>query len=122
MRNTHVTIDLSALAHNLHIAKQHAPNAKLMAMVKANAYGHGASECLPALQSADALGVACLAEAKTLQQAGWKKPIILLEGHFRWTSGNIALPTAYNVWCITPSNWTGHYNTLPNSRATRQFG
>lgn len=82
MRNTHVTIDLSALAHNLQIAKQHAPNAKLMAMVKANAYGHGASECLPALQSADALGVACLAEAKILQQAGWKKPIILLEGAF----------------------------------------
>ncbi|ELA08711.1 alanine racemase [Moraxella macacae 0408225] len=82
MRNTHITIDLSALAHNLQIAKQHAPHAKLMAMVKANAYGHGVNECLPTLQSADALGVACLAEAKTLQQAGWDKPIIVIEGAF----------------------------------------
>lgn len=82
MRPTTITIDLPALAHNLAVAKAHAPTAKILAMVKANAYGHGAVACLPALQQADGLGVACLAEALPLRQAGWAKKIVLIEGAF----------------------------------------
>lgn len=82
MRNTCVNIDLAALAHNFHIVQQHAPTAKVLAMVKANAYGHGALDCLPVLLTADALGVACLDEALALQQAGWDKKIVVIEGAF----------------------------------------
>lgn len=82
MRPTHITINLSALIHNLQRVKVYAPTAKVLAMVKANAYGHGVVGCLPALKQADALGVACLAEAIELQQAGWQKLIVLIEGVF----------------------------------------
>lgn len=82
MRQTSITIDLSTLNHNLQRVKDYAPTAKVLAMVKANAYGHGAVNCLPAVQQADALGVACLQEAIELQQAGWQKLIVLIEGAF----------------------------------------
>lgn len=82
MRTTSVTIDLSALAHNIVRVKQLAPTANVLAMVKANAYGHGAVQCLSALQAVDALGVACLDEAMMLIEAGWQKPIVLIEGCF----------------------------------------
>lgn len=82
MRNTHITIDLPALTHNIQLVKNLAPTAKVMLMVKANAYGHGAVKCLPAFYQADALGVACLDEALELQQAGWTKKIVVIEGAF----------------------------------------
>ena len=55
MRQTSITIDLAALTHNLQRVKDYAPTAKVLAMVKANAYGHGAVNCLPAVAQADAL-------------------------------------------------------------------
>lgn len=73
-------IDLSALQHNLSIARQYQPNQKILAMVKANAYGHGALDCARALESADALGVASIAEATSLREGGIKCPLILLPG------------------------------------------
>ncbi len=82
MRQTYIQIHLSALQHNLTCVKNFAKKSKVLAMVKANAYGHGAVECLPALSQADALGVACLTEAIPLQTAGWQKPIVLMEGAF----------------------------------------
>lgn len=82
MRATTVTIDLTALAHNVQQVKHFAPTAQVMAMVKANAYGHGAVGCLPALHAVDALGVACLDEALVLQSAGWTKKIVVIEGAF----------------------------------------
>lgn len=82
MRQTSITIDLAALTHNLQRVKDYAPTAKVLAMVKANAYGHGAVNCLPAVTQADALGVACLQEAIELQQAGWQKLMVVIEGAF----------------------------------------
>ncbi|MFW2177425.1 MULTISPECIES: alanine racemase [unclassified Moraxella] len=82
MRQTTVTINLSALAHNVQRVKQYAPTAQVMAMVKANAYGHGAVACLPAFDHIDALGVACLTEALALRQAHWTKKIVIIEGAF----------------------------------------
>ena len=112
MRNTHVYIDLSALKHNLQIAKHHAPNAKVLAMVKANAYGHGAVECLPALTSADALAVACLKEAIPLQQAGWQKPIVLIEGAFSLEEWQYTC--SHDLQCVVHHkeqlNWVLNYN------------
>ena len=63
MRQATVYIDSEALQYNLNRVKQLAPTAKIVSMVKANAYGHGVKDCLPALSSTDAFGVACLEEA-----------------------------------------------------------
>lgn len=98
MRNTQICIDLSALVHNIGRVKNFAPTAKVMAMVKANAYGHGAVACLPALQDVDALGVACLAEAKVLQEAGWQKSLVVVEGAFSFDEW--AYCVAHNIQCM----------------------
>lgn len=81
-RQAVVTLDTTALLHNLANVTQLAPNSKVLAMVKANAYGHGVAHCLPALSQADGLGVASFAEAKEVRQLGWDKTIVLIEGVF----------------------------------------
>lgn len=81
-RPTFVTIDLPALQFNLQRVKQYAPSQRVMAMVKANAYGHGIEVVAHALDQADAFGVASLEEGVSLREAGIKQPIILVEGLF----------------------------------------
>lgn len=75
-------IDLGALQHNLRITRQAAPNSRVMAVVKANGYGHGLVRVAQALREADGFGVACLEEAVGLREAGVRQPITLLEGFF----------------------------------------
>jgi alanine racemase len=82
MRPATATIDLAALRHNLAQARERAAGAKVVAVVKANAYGHGAARVLPALDAAEMLGVACIEEALSLREAGARRPILLLEGVF----------------------------------------
>ncbi len=86
MRHASVTINQTALAHNLNTIKRHAPNAHVVAMVKADAYGHGVHHCLPALTDADAFGVASFGEALDVhdicQTLMLSKRIILIEGVF----------------------------------------
>ncbi len=79
-RATRALINLSALRHNLSIARRHAPDSHIMAIIKANGYGHGSVAIARALDLADTFGVACLDEAITLRQAGIEQPIVLLEG------------------------------------------
>lgn len=98
MRATHITIDLNALAHNVQRAKDFAPTAKLMAMVKANAYGHSAVDCLPALAQVDALGVACLDEALSLKNADWTKTLVVIEGAFSEQEWQTCI--AQNIECV----------------------
>ncbi len=75
-------IDLQALVANFHVTKNMAPNAKVLAVLKANAYGHGLEKIAKALPDADAFGVARLDEALALRAGGVVKPIVLLEGFF----------------------------------------
>lgn len=82
MRTATITIKQNALSHNLQQVKNLAPNAKILAMVKANAYGHGVAAALPALQQADGIGVASFTEALEARQLGWDKAIGLVEGVF----------------------------------------
>ena len=79
-RATRAVINLSALRHNLSIVRRHAPNSRITAIIKANAYGHGSVTVAQALHQADAFGVACLDEAISLREAGISQPIVLLEG------------------------------------------
>lgn len=75
-------IDAQALRHNLGVVRRHAPDSRVLAMVKADGYGHGALDCARALLigGADALGVACLGEALQLRQAGIIAQICATQG------------------------------------------
>jgi len=75
-----ITIDRDAVTHNLEIVKNLAPHSKIMAVVKADAYGHGVLRIAQALEDVDAFGVARLDEAEVLRDAGCKSKIVLLEG------------------------------------------
>ncbi|MDH5324724.1 MAG: alanine racemase [Gammaproteobacteria bacterium] len=81
-RATRAGINLSALQHNLECARQYAPGRRIVAIIKANAYGHGVLRVANALHTADAYGVASLDEALLLRLSGITSPILLLEGFF----------------------------------------
>lgn len=82
MRPAHALIDLNALRHNYLLAKS-LSGQRALAVIKANAYGHGAVQCAAALaEIADGFAVACIEEALELRAAGVSKPILLLEGWF----------------------------------------
>lgn len=80
MRGTAAYISLAALTHNLKQVKKMAPTQSILAMVKANAYGHGLVEVARALKEVAGLGVATLDEALALRQAGITQAIFLMEG------------------------------------------
>lgn len=75
-------VDLAALSDNLARARVLAPRADVLAVVKANAYGHGIERVLPALSSADGLALIELDVALRLRGNGYLRPILLLEGFF----------------------------------------
>lgn len=78
-----IEIDLAALTHNLAVVRRHAPDARVMAVVKADAYGHGLLTVAHTLAAhADALAVARLDEALQLRAGGIGAPIAVLEGVF----------------------------------------
>jgi len=77
------TIHLAALQHNFDIIRKTAPSSQILAVLKANAYGHGLERIAKALPQADAFGVARIDEALALRASGVVKPIVLLEGFFR---------------------------------------
>ena len=72
MRPLTATIDLAALRHNLEVVRRYAPRARVMAVVKANAYGHGLERACAALTTADGFAVLGLNEALALRALGWK--------------------------------------------------
>ncbi|MFQ6006032.1 MAG: alanine racemase, partial [Woeseia sp.] len=73
-------IRLGALKHNLQVIRDKAPGTRVMAVIKANAYGHGIVEVAGALSGADSLAVARLGEAQAVRNAGIESPIVILEG------------------------------------------
>lgn len=75
-------IHADALAHNLARARAAAPDARVWAVVKANAYGHGLARAYPGLRAADGFALLDIAEAETLRALGWRGPLLLLEGAF----------------------------------------
>jgi alanine racemase len=82
-RPIRATISAGALAHNLALAKAAARGARVWAVLKANAYGHGVERAARALQAADGFAVLDFQEAVRLRLAGVAKPILLLEGFFK---------------------------------------
>ncbi|MBP0597076.1 alanine racemase [Herbaspirillum sp. LeCh32-8] len=76
------SISISALQHNLSVAKARAPKARAWGVVKANAYGHGLERAVRGLAAADGLALIEVDYAVRLRELGWTKPILLLEGFF----------------------------------------
>ena len=79
-RPTSATIHTDALRHNLGQLRARAPGSRVMAVVKADGYGHGLERVARALGAADAFGVAALSDAERLRAAGLSQPIVLLSG------------------------------------------
>lgn len=98
MRQATVYIDSEALQYNLNRVKQLAPTAKIVSMVKANAYGHGIKDCLAALSGTDAFGVACLEEALEIRDLGYQQMITLIEGVFSENEMQIIIDQ--NIECV----------------------
>jgi alanine racemase len=73
-------IDLAALRHNLGVVRAHAPASRVWAVIKADAYGHGAGRAAAVLADADGFALARVHEALALRRVGVHKPLLVLEG------------------------------------------
>jgi alanine racemase len=82
MRPLQATIHTAALRHNLALARARAPRSKILAVIKANGYGHGMLRVAAALAESDGFAVLRVEEGATLREAGVHQPILLLEGLF----------------------------------------
>ena len=85
-----VRIDLASLTYNFNVARAAAPTSQIMAVVKADAYGHGAEVVAKHLKSADAFAVARISEAVALRESGINHPITVLSGFIDQHSVHLA--------------------------------
>lgn len=88
-------INREALQHNLSVVRKLAPTSKVMAVIKANAYGHGIEQVARALDTVDSLAVARISEAMDVRYAGIDKPVVLLEGVMR--PRELGIASMYNL-------------------------
>ncbi len=103
MRPARALIDLGALRRNYRLARELA-GGRALAVVKADAYGHGAVRCAHALEGeADGFAVACIEEALELRESGIRAPILLLEGFF--DADELPLIDRHDLWCVAHSDW-----------------
>ena len=94
-------IDTAALRHNLAVVRARSGGARVMAVIKANAYGHGLVPAARALTNADAFGVARLEEGLVLRDAGLTQTVVLLEGVF--SSEDLVLAAARDFEMVVHS-------------------
>ena len=111
-------IHSAALAHNLARARQAQPDARLWAVVKANAYGHGIERVFGGLRSADGFALLDLAEAERVRALGWRGPVLLLEGVFE--ARDLELCSRLNLWhvvhCTEQIDWLAAHKTQQGHR------
>ena len=96
------TIHTAALAHNLTRMRAAAPDARVLAIVKANAYGHGIERAFEGLRGADGFALLDLAEAQRLRALDWRGPILLLEGCFE--ARDLELCSRLGLWHVVHCN------------------
>jgi alanine racemase len=103
----------AALAHNLRTARRHAGDARVWAVVKANAYGHGIERAFEGLKAADGFALLDLAEAERVRGCGWRGPVLLLEGCFE--PRDLELCSRLNLWhvvhCAEQIDWLAAHKT-----------
>jgi alanine racemase len=106
-------IHRDALAHNLARARSAAGGARVWAVVKANAYGHGIERVFEALRGADGFALLDLAEAERLRGLGWRGPVLLLEGVFE--PRDLELCSRLALWhvvhCSAQIDWLAAHKT-----------
>lgn len=90
------TIHVESLRHNLARVRQSVPDAKVWAVVKANAYGHGIERVFDGLRGAEGFALLDLAEAERVRALGWRGPILLLEGVFE--QRDLELCSRLDLW------------------------
>lgn len=90
-------IDLSALQNNLRVARRLA-SSRIMAVIKANAYGHGLLRAAEALAEAEGFALLDVRDAIALREAGFRQTILLLEGFF--TAEELPLVAEYELACV----------------------
>ena len=95
-RPIQATIHTAALRHNLARASASNPDARLWAVVKANAYGHGIERVFDGLRAADGFALLDLEEAQRVRTLGWRGPILLLEGVFE--QRDLELCSRLDLW------------------------
>ena len=100
-------IHTAALAYNLERARTAAPDARVWAVVKANAYGHGIERVFDGLRGADGFALLDLAEAERVRALGWRGPVLLLEGAFE--PRDLELCSRLDLWhvvhCTEQIDW-----------------
>ncbi|WP_089416210.1 alanine racemase [Vitreoscilla filiformis] len=106
-------VHAESLSHNLGRARACAPDARVWAVVKANAYGHGIERAFEALRGADGFALLDLAEAERLRALDWRGPILLLEGVFE--PRDLELCSRLNLWhvihCTEQIDWLAAHKT-----------
>jgi alanine racemase len=106
-------IHTDALAHNLARARAASPDAKVWAVIKANAYGHGIERAFDGLRGADGFALLDLAEAECIRACGWRGPVLLLEGAF--APRDLELCSRLNLWhvvhCSSQIDWLAAHKT-----------
>ena len=112
-RPIQATIHTAALRHNLARLRAAAPGARLWAIVKANAYGHGIERAYEGLRGADGFALIDLAEAERVRALGWRGPILLLEGVFE--PRDLETCSRLNLWhtvhCDAQIDWLAMHKT-----------
>ena len=107
------TVHPDALQHNLERCRQAAPDARIWAVVKANAYGHGIERAFQGLRAADGFALLDLAEAERLRALEWRGPILLLEGAFE--ARDLEACSRLNLWhvvhCEQQIDWLASHKT-----------
>ncbi|MDD4964641.1 MAG: alanine racemase [Gallionella sp.] len=95
-------LDLNALENNLHVARR-MTRARIMAVIKADGYGHGLLRVADALKQADGFALLDLHEAIQLREAGFRQTILLLEGFF--SAEDLPLLAEYQITTVIHSAW-----------------
>ena len=95
-RPIQATIHTAALRHNLARASASTPDARVWAVVKANAYGHGIERVFDGLRAADGFALLDLDEARRVRSLGWRGPVLLLEGVFE--QRDLELCSRLDLW------------------------
>ncbi len=118
MPAAYAELDLAALEHNLARLRRHAPRARIMAVVKANAYGHGLVRIARHLPEVDAFAVARVDEGVRLREAGISQRIAVLEGFV--CAEELELEARYRLEPLIHSSW--QIDLLENARPESPLG
>ena len=95
-------LDLNAIANNLHVVRR-STCSRVMAVIKADAYGHGLLRVAEALADAEGYALLDIQDAVSLREAGYEQTILLLEGYFN--AKDLVVLAEYDLTTVIHSPW-----------------